>query len=155
MPIYQVWACRRPSTHPENTIVSQFNRPPMVSVIVPTYNRPDRLREALESILAQTFQDFEVIVVNDGEMDVASVVDALPHGGRITCVKHDHNRGLAAARNTGNVCPRNYVSISTTTTDIIPTISLSWSRRSRAAPLKRPIPTPFVPWKRMTAIGEL
>jgi len=101
MPIYQVWACRRPSTHPENTIVSQFNRPPMVSVIVPTYNRPDRLRESLESILAQTFQDFEVIVVNDGEMDVTSVVDALPHGGRITCVKHDHNRGLAAARNTG------------------------------------------------------
>jgi GT2 family glycosyltransferase/SAM-dependent methyltransferase/tetratricopeptide (TPR) repeat protein len=101
MPIYQVWACRRPSAHPKDAIVSRFNRPPMVSVIVPTYNRPDRLREALESILAQSFQDFEVVVVNDGEMDVTSMIDTLAHGGRITCVKHDHNRGLAAARNTG------------------------------------------------------
>lgn len=100
LPIYQVWACQWPG-EPTRGIASRFNQPPMVSVIVPTYNRPDRLREALQSVLAQTLQDFEIIVVNDGDVDVASVIDTLPHDERITYVKHDHNRGLAASRNTG------------------------------------------------------
>jgi GT2 family glycosyltransferase/SAM-dependent methyltransferase/tetratricopeptide (TPR) repeat protein len=100
LPIYQVWACQWPGEHTQS-IPSRFNQPPMVSVIVPTYNRPDRLREALQSILAQTFQDFEIIVVNDGDTDVSPVIDALPHGGRITYVKHERNKGLAASRNTG------------------------------------------------------
>ena len=42
---------------------------PLVSAIVPVYNRPRLVREAVESILAQTFQDFEVIVVDDGSTD--------------------------------------------------------------------------------------
>jgi GT2 family glycosyltransferase/SAM-dependent methyltransferase/thioredoxin-like negative regulator of GroEL len=100
MPIYQVWACRWSGDRRDGTAL-RFNQPPMVSVIVPTYNRPDRLREALQSVLAQTLQDFEIIVVNDGQIDVEAVIDALPHNGRITCVKHDRNRGLAASRNTG------------------------------------------------------
>jgi GT2 family glycosyltransferase/glycosyltransferase involved in cell wall biosynthesis/SAM-dependent methyltransferase/Flp pilus assembly protein TadD len=97
VPIYQVWACQ-PAV---GAAVPSFTRPPMVSVIVPTYNRPDRLREALASVLAQTYQDFEIIVVNDGTSDVDSVITALNTGGRLTCIKHDRNRGLAAARNTG------------------------------------------------------
>lgn len=100
LPIYQIWACQWPGER-SDAIVSRFNEPPKVSVIVPTYNRPDRLREALQSILAQTFQDFEIIVVNDGETDVSPVIDALSHGGRITHVKHARNAGLAASRNTG------------------------------------------------------
>ena len=100
LPIYQVWACQWPGDQ-SDARVFRFNEPPTVSVIVPTYNRPHRLREALESILAQTFQDFEIIVVNDGDTDVSPVIDALAHGGRITCVKHAHNKGLAASRNTG------------------------------------------------------
>ncbi len=98
MPIYQVWVCRR--AH-ETAPVPSFTRPPMVSVIVPTFNRPDRLREALESVLAQTYQDFEIIVVNDGTSDIRPVLDALHAGGRITSITHDRNRGLAAARNSG------------------------------------------------------
>ena len=99
MPIYQVWACRRvdPAHH---AIPKTFTRKPMVSVIVPTYNRLDRLRDALESILAQTHQDFEIIVTNDGGVDAECVVAAV-NDGRITSIKHDRNRGLAAARNTG------------------------------------------------------
>jgi GT2 family glycosyltransferase/SAM-dependent methyltransferase/tetratricopeptide (TPR) repeat protein len=100
LPIYQVWACQWPGDRSE-AMVSRFNIPPTVSVIVPTYNRPERLREALQSVLAQTFQDFEIIVVNDGDTEVSQVIDALPHGGRITYVKHAHNKGLAASRNTG------------------------------------------------------
>lgn len=97
VPIYQIWACQRRGASP----VPSFTRPPMVSVIVPTYNRPDRLQVALSSILAQTYQDLEIIVVNDGSIDVSDVITPLNRDGRITTIRHDHNRGLAAARNTG------------------------------------------------------
>ncbi len=97
VPVYQIWACQRRGAAP----APFFTRPPMVSVIVPTYNRPDRLQVALSSILAQTYRDFEIIVVNDGAMDVEAVVTALNAEGRITTIRHDRNRGLAAARNTG------------------------------------------------------
>lgn len=99
LPIYQVWACRRASAvgrHPQS-----FTRKPMVSVIVPTYNRPQLLRVALESLNRQRYQDFEIIVVNDGNIPVESVVAELNQEGRITLVTHDRNRGLAASRNTG------------------------------------------------------
>lgn len=97
VPIYQIWACQRRGPAP----VPSFTRPPMVSVIVPTYNRPDRLQVALNSVLTQTYQDFEIIVVNDSATDVNEVVAPLNKAGRITTIRHDHNRGLAAARNTG------------------------------------------------------
>jgi len=97
VPIYQIWACQRRGASP----VPSFTRPPMVSVIVPTYNRPDRLQVALSSILAQTYQDFEIIVVNDGTVDVGEVIASLNTDGRIITIRHDRNRGLAAARNTG------------------------------------------------------
>ncbi|MBI3769877.1 MAG: glycosyltransferase [Deltaproteobacteria bacterium] len=74
---------------------------PMVSVIVPTHDRPDTLRQALESVLQQTYRDFEIIVVNDAGADVNDVVRALDPDGRITYVRHATNRGLAAARNSG------------------------------------------------------
>ncbi|MGA7827733.1 MAG: glycosyltransferase, partial [Geobacteraceae bacterium] len=48
---------------------------PLVSVIVPTFNRPEMLANALQSIMAQTFGDFEVIVANDAGVDVAPLVN--------------------------------------------------------------------------------
>jgi glycosyltransferase involved in cell wall biosynthesis len=74
---------------------------PLVSVIVPTHNRPGLLCEALRSILAQTMQDFEIIVVNDAGIDVAPWVRPLDDSGRIRLLRHPRNRGLAGARNTG------------------------------------------------------
>jgi O-antigen biosynthesis protein len=74
---------------------------PLVSVIVPTYNRPDMLVATLQSILNQTYKWFEILVVNDCGLDVENIVGWLNQQGNITYVKHAPNRGLAAARNTG------------------------------------------------------
>ena len=74
---------------------------PLVSVIVPTYNRPDMLKEALTSVLSQTYQNVEVIVVNDAGDDVKDVIDALNSEGKIIYLQHKENKGLPAARNTG------------------------------------------------------
>ena len=74
---------------------------PMVSVIVPTYNRPEMLKEALMSILSQTYQDFEIIVVNDAGEDVKEVIDSLNSEGKIIYLQHEENKGLPAARDTG------------------------------------------------------
>lgn len=97
IPIYQVWACQRTA----DSAPIPFTRIPKVSVIVPTYNRPERLKTALASLVAQTYQDFEIIVVNDAGCEVESVVAACADRSRITTICHDRNRGLAAARNSG------------------------------------------------------
>jgi GT2 family glycosyltransferase len=73
---------------------------PRVSVIIPTQNRHTLLARALESLSAQSYRDFEVIVVNDGGLDVAEVVGR--HWGvDVRLVNHEVNRGRSAARNTG------------------------------------------------------
>lgn len=97
LPIYQVWVCQR-TTAPRNV---SFTRAPKVSVIVPTYNRPERLRTALASLAAQTYQDFEVIVINDAGCEVESIIAACADRYRMTTISHDRNRGLAASRNSG------------------------------------------------------
>ena len=77
------------------------NSSPMVSVIVPTFNRPEMLAEALKSIISQTFQDFEIIIVNDAGVDVAPLVMHFNTKGTIRYINKETNQGLAAARNTG------------------------------------------------------
>ncbi|RJR15175.1 MAG: glycosyltransferase [Nitrospiraceae bacterium] len=73
----------------------------LVSVIIPTCNRPETLIRAIDSVLKQTFRDFEIIVVNDAGADVENIVTGLNRDKRMTYVRHAKNRGLAAARNTG------------------------------------------------------
>ncbi|WP_265112369.1 glycosyltransferase family 2 protein [Halosolutus halophilus] len=71
------------------------------SVVVPTYNRADVLPRTLDSVREQTFQEFEIVVVDDGSTDnIAAVVDQYPDD-RIRYVSHETNRGPSAARNTG------------------------------------------------------
>ncbi len=74
---------------------------PHVSIVIPTFSRPVATRRALDSVVAQTFTDFEVIVVDDGSPDQAT--DYLKDTGieRLTFMRHPMNRGPAAARNTG------------------------------------------------------
>lgn len=74
---------------------------PAVSVVVPVYNRALVLPCALKSVLAQTMQDFEVVVVDDGSVDDLALVVASLSDSRIRLIRHSENMGTAAARNTG------------------------------------------------------
>jgi glycosyltransferase involved in cell wall biosynthesis len=77
---------------------------PLVSVIIPTYNRADLVQEALASVKAQTYRDFEVVVVDDGGTDGTSEV--LSAWREIRVLRHPSPRGVAAARNTGVAAAR-------------------------------------------------
>jgi glycosyltransferase involved in cell wall biosynthesis len=80
-------------------IVTSRASTPRVSVITPAYNAARYIREALDSVFAQTFQDVEVIVVNDGSPDTPQLEAMLqPYLGRFLYVKQQ-NRGVSAARN--------------------------------------------------------
>jgi glycosyltransferase involved in cell wall biosynthesis/MoaA/NifB/PqqE/SkfB family radical SAM enzyme len=74
--------------------------PPLVSIIVPTHDRPDMLKNAIQSIFYQALQNFEIIVVNDAGEDVEHVIIAF-NSPKINYIQHETNKGLAAARNTG------------------------------------------------------
>jgi len=74
---------------------------PKVSVIIPTYNRAELLHLAITSVLNQTLQDFEVIVVDDNSQDHTREVVKSFNDKRIKYVCHERNKGVAAARNTG------------------------------------------------------
>jgi glycosyltransferase involved in cell wall biosynthesis len=77
------------------------NLMPRVSVIIPAYNTAHYIEATLESVLAQTFPDYEVIVVNDGSPDTPALERViLKYESRIRYIKQE-NRGLAGARNTG------------------------------------------------------
>jgi len=74
---------------------------PLASIVIPTYNRARLLERAVKSALAQTFQPTEVIVVDDGSTDDTPVVVRGLHDSRLRYIRHDTNRGAAAAINTG------------------------------------------------------
>jgi glycosyltransferase involved in cell wall biosynthesis len=71
-----------------------------VSAIIPTYNRLPMLKEAVDSILAQEFEDIELIVVDDGSTDGTSE-EIKKCGGRVKLLQQPQNRGVSAARNRG------------------------------------------------------
>ena len=71
---------------------------PQVSIIMPTYNRADTILRAVRSVQAQTFSDWELIVVDDGSQDeTATLLEGLDP--RLTLIRQ-HNQGVTAARNT-------------------------------------------------------
>jgi|GEM_PF-797358 len=74
---------------------------PVVSVIIPTHNRAEMLRRAISSVLAQTWQDFEVIVISDGSSDNTEAVIRSFNDSIIRLLKHEKSKGASAARNTG------------------------------------------------------
>lgn len=81
-----------------------FRANPTVSVVIPCYRHARYLPEAVESVVAQTFRDWEVIIVDDASPDdTAAVAQRLieRHGDRIRLVAVGENRGVAEARNAG------------------------------------------------------
>ncbi|RTZ98887.1 MAG: glycosyltransferase family 2 protein [Deltaproteobacteria bacterium] len=77
----------------------QVNQTTSVSVIIPTFNRAGMLQTAIDSVLAQRFNDYELIVVDDGSTDSTPALLAT-YGEKITSVRQE-NQGVSAARNTG------------------------------------------------------
>lgn len=71
---------------------------PLVTVAISTFNRAEYLEESLKSVFAQTFKDFEVVVVNDGSTDSTAEILESINDSRLH-VFHQENKGLAAARN--------------------------------------------------------
>lgn len=78
--------------------------PPLVTTIIPVYNRAAMLREAVSSVLAQSHRPVEIIIVDDGSTDetgsVAEVLAAAHPGVRVL---HQYNRGPGAAREAGRI----------------------------------------------------
>lgn len=74
---------------------------PKVSVIVPTHNRADLLPRAIDSLFAQTYGDYEILIVDDCSLDNTQDVIAGFADPRIRSFRHDRNRGQSAAINTG------------------------------------------------------
>jgi len=74
---------------------------PLVSVIIPVYNRASLIGRAISSVLAQTYGNIEIIVVDDASSDALDAALSEFAGAKLRCIAHSANRGAAAARNTG------------------------------------------------------
>jgi glycosyltransferase involved in cell wall biosynthesis len=77
---------------------------PLVSVIIPTYNRAGLVQQAVASVAAQTFRDFEIVAVDDGGTDGTYEVLSAAQGLQV--LRHPHRCGVSAARNTGIAAAR-------------------------------------------------
>jgi glycosyltransferase involved in cell wall biosynthesis len=75
--------------------------PPALSIVLPTYNRADTLPRSIASVLNQSYDDFELIIVDDGSTDGTSMVVGGVNDVRIKYIKLDGNRGQSVARNVG------------------------------------------------------
>jgi glycosyltransferase involved in cell wall biosynthesis len=74
---------------------------PLVSVIIPTYNRKSLLERAVKSVLKQTFTDYELIIVDDASNDNTAKSDYLQRHGKLSYYRFEAHRGVSAARNFG------------------------------------------------------
>ena len=74
---------------------------PTVSVVIPAYNRAHLLKRAIQSVLNQTYQDFELIVVDDASNDNTEEVVKELRDEKIKYIRHRENSGAGVARNTG------------------------------------------------------
>lgn len=80
---------------------------PLVSVVIPTYNRPDNLVRAVESVLSQTYKQIEVVVVDDNNPEsearllTENIMRKFNDNPQVKYIKHEKNKNGSAARNTG------------------------------------------------------
>ncbi len=80
-----------------------FHRAPMVSVVMSTYNRGDWLKDAVDSVLNQTFRDFEFIIIDDGSSDETAdyLADLEKKDPRVVVLRNLENKGLVFSLNRG------------------------------------------------------
>ena len=88
----------------------------LVSVIIPTFQRAKYIERAIDSVLNQTYKNFEIIVVDDNDQEsearkeMIKRMDKYSSDSRIIYIKHEKNKNGAAARNTGiNVAKGEYI----------------------------------------------
>lgn len=74
---------------------------PLVTAIIPVYNREDTIIRCIESALSQTYDNIEIIVIDDGSTDGTIESIQLNYSDEITLIEHAENKGGSAARNTG------------------------------------------------------
>jgi len=74
---------------------------PLLSTIIPTFNRVASVVNAVQSVIDQTFSEIEIIVVDDGSTDGTAELLASKFGDRIKCLRLPRNRGVSYARNRG------------------------------------------------------
>jgi len=79
-----------------------MSKDPQISIILPVYNDGDRVEGAIESVLQQSFDSIELLIVNDGSTDHTSdTLEEYDDHPQINIITHDENRGLPVALNTG------------------------------------------------------
>lgn len=87
--------------------MNNLNKNKMVSVVIPTYKRPFYLKRAIDSVLAQDYQNIEIIVVDDNDADTdfrietEEVLKSYSDVENVIYLKHEMNKNGSAARNTG------------------------------------------------------
>jgi len=84
-------------------INNKASNQPLVSVILPTYNRAHIVSKSLQSVLAQTYRNFEVIVIDDGSTDNTKeiIINIAHKDPRVKYFRNNENKGPAGARNVG------------------------------------------------------
>ena len=100
--------------HPiiKEILFKEESQKPKVSVLMPTYNTGEFLGEAIESILSQSFEDFEFIIVDDGSTDDSYriLAEYAKKDERIRIIKNDQNKGIVYSLNRGlRECRGEYV----------------------------------------------
>ena len=90
-----------PERDSRRAIASPGTPPPAVSIVLPTYQRATLIGRSIRSVLEQTYEDFELIVVDDGSTDATEAEVARFRDRRLRSLRLHVNRGAAAARNAG------------------------------------------------------
>lgn len=94
---------------------------PTVSVIIPTYNRAHLIGRSIASVLNQTYQDFEIIVIDDGSSDNTEQLILNFGNEKIRYIRHEKNKGQPAARNAGIKAARgNYIAFHDSDDECLP-----------------------------------